>query len=91
MSPEATHLAGLYHAREHLHSLTGRAATLTACSLAPVPQVTGQRLERPGTHRTIAGADSVITCAAPKPAASGKPSAATVATRQEPPDQPIPK
>jgi len=42
-------------------------------------------------HWTVNGADSIITSAAKKPAASRKPSAPTVATRQEPPEQPTRK
>jgi len=54
--------------------------------------VIGQQLKRSGMHWTVNGADSPSSpCAAPRPAASGKPSATTVTTRQEPPDVPTPE
>ena len=53
--------------------------------------VIGQRLKQSGMHWTVNGADSSSPCAAPRPAASGKPPATTVTTRQEPPDKPHPK
>ena len=53
--------------------------------------VVGQRLKQAGMHWTVAGADAIIALRCKRPAASGKPSATTVTTRQEPPDCPRPK
>ena len=53
--------------------------------------VIGQRLKQSGMHWTVNGADSIITLRCARPAASGKPSAATATTRQAPPDQPARK
>jgi hypothetical protein len=50
--------------------------------------VIGQRLKQSGMHRTVNGADAIIACAAPRPAASGKSTATSLTLRQEPPDQP---
>jgi hypothetical protein len=152
--PEATQIVDLYHAREHLHSLTrslefmlldrkdewlaarledldyghidGIAAAVRKYPLEGVKKdevskelgyflnnaprmryhwfrqcglfvgsgvveagckaVIGQRLKQSGMHWTIAEPTPSSPCAAPRPAASGKPPAATATTRQAPPD-----
>ena len=44
--------------------------------------VIGQRLKQSGMHWTVNGADAIIALRCARPAASGKPSAATATTRQ---------
>ena len=158
--PEATQIVDLYHAREHLHSLTRSlefmlgdrrdewlAARLedldygdidgieaavreyplegvkkdeldkelgyflnnapacattgsahAACSSAPAssrPAARRSSGKDSGGRQACTGPSQEPTpsspCAAKRPAASGKPSATTVTTRQKPPDQPAPE
>ena len=101
--PEATHIVDLYHAREHLHSLTRSLEFMLPDSR---DEWLAARLEDLG-YGDIDGIEAAVRryslegpppeptpsspCAAARPAAPGKPSATLRTLRHEPPDQPQPK